>query len=90
MLIVPASNVSVPLTVVMRTRSNTPPKMLPPDPVTRYVVPSEKLAVSDQTLVAVFTKAITIAPDHVCPGEVAMARNPVEFVARTAEAPLDQ
>lgn len=38
MLIVPASNVSVPLTVVMRTRSNAPPK--PTLPVLMRAAPS--------------------------------------------------
>ena len=85
MLMLPASNVSVPLTVVMRTRSRMPERVLDPPPRDNAILPGEpKLYVAVQMFEPRNVK--TIVPDKLLLALLRLETKPDVYDAPTTEA----
>jgi hypothetical protein len=86
MLIVPASKTSVPLAVVIRTRSNTPLNVIPPPPKEDIDVVVVNVMVETQEFPDTFE--IVIAPKPVSPASAFPQSKPVVLELVKAEPPF--
>ena len=77
MLIEPASNVSVPLTVVIRTAVSTAPSAIDPAELSNILVPLVIAKLPDATQVFPVTFAITINPESTSTAPILYKPNPV-------------